>query len=167
MNGLSSIDAMQRKHARQERDAFRGRLGAGRYGAAVRDLAGVIRMAFEAGITGSMFGLEGPLRADLRADLCRQGWRWGDADRMAREMLDDAFRAVRANRPGWEEGQPEWTIHAGTMIGRTQCAHCHKPLPDGRPKFCSNRCKTAYHMRITRLKEATEDMALDMAIRLT
>ena len=163
---LKNPDARQRKLERQERDARRGRLGRPRYDALVKELAATIRLAFEAGATGSLFGLEGPLRHAIRADLCLQGWRWSDADLMAREMLDDAFRAVHAIRPAWEEGQLEWTVHAGTLIERTRCAHCHGPLPDGRPKFCSNLCGNAHRQRVAAIKAASEDRAVSLATRL-
>lgn len=149
----------------RERDARRGRLGPGRFDGLVKELAGAIRLAFEAGITASLFGLEGPLRAEIRADLCRQKWRWQDADDMARELLDNAFRVVRANRPSWNEGQLEWTIHAGTLIERSSCARCHKPLPEGRRRFCSDLCGNNHHSHIANLKEMDEDRVVMSAIR--
>lgn len=151
--------------ARREREARRGRLDKGRFDLLVKELVAVIRLAFAAGATATLFGLEGPLRAGIRADLCRQGWRWQDADDMAREMLDEAFRAVRATRPGWDEGQPEWTIHAGTLIERTRCARCHAPLPEGHHKFCSNVCAASYNQRFTRLKQAQGEKAVMLATR--
>lgn len=135
-----------------------------RFDLLVTQLSRVIRLAFEAGETASLFGLEGPLRAGIRADLCRHGWRWQDADDAARELLASAFRAVRANRPGWDEGQLEWTKEAGTLIERSTCANCHKPLPEGRPKFCSNLCKGAHYNRLGAMKAANEDQAVRMAI---
>lgn len=155
--------AIRRKRERQERDARRGELGQGRYSALVKELAGVIRLAFEAGATGSLFGLEGPLRHGIRADLCLQGWAWAKADLMAREMLDDAFRAARAVRPSWEEGQREWTVHAGTLIERTRCVRCHGPLPEGHYKFCSNICAASHNQRLARRKAAQEDRAVKLA----
>ncbi|ATQ55318.1 hypothetical protein [Paracoccus yeei] len=154
----------QRILDRREREARRGRLGKGRFDLLVKELVAVIRLAFEAGATATLFGLEGPLRAGIRADLCRQGWRWTDADEMAREMLDSAFCSVRATRPGWDEGQPEWTVHAGTLIERAFCANCHALLPDGRPKFCDPLCKSAFHGRLSRRKQAQDDRAVKLAI---
>ncbi|MGA0617417.1 hypothetical protein [Paracoccus sp. KR1-242] len=151
--------------ARRETEARRGRLGAGRFDALVKELVAAIRLAFEAGATATLFGLEGPLRAAIRADLCRIGWRWQDADGMARELLDNAFSVVRATRPSWNEGQPEWTVHAGTLIERTLCVRCHKPLPEGHHKFCGNSCAVAHGARITRLKEMDEDRVVRSAIR--
>lgn len=119
-----------------------------RYEALVDNLARTIRIAFEAGETGSLWGLEGPLRASIRADLCLQGWRWKDADELARDVLAAAFRRVGASRPSWNEGQLEWTIEAGTLIERTRCVRCHKPLPEGHHKFCSHHCNAVYHTRL-------------------
>lgn len=163
---MSSLSAKAiRKATRAERDALRGRMGSGRYEALVRDLAAVIRLAFEAGATGSLFGLEGPLRAGIRADLCLQGWRWRDAHAMACDLMDEAFRRVRAVRPSWNEGQSEWVIQPGLIIERTFCVSCHKPLPEGHKKFCSDPCRTGHHNRLFRLREAQEDAAITMAIR--
>ncbi|SIR22486.1 hypothetical protein SAMN05421641_13124 [Paracoccus thiocyanatus] len=152
---------------RRARDARRGRLGEGRYNILVRELARVIRMAFEAGDTGSLFGLEGPLRAGIRSDLCRQGWGWLTADLCARDLLDDAFRVVRAVRPTWNEGQPEWTIEAGTLIERTRCARrgCGKKLPEGHYKFCSRLCASSHQKSIEYLREASDQRALDIAVQ--
>lgn len=155
----------QRIMERREREARRGRLGKGRFDLLVKELVAVIRLAFEAGATATLFGLEGPLRAGIRADLCRQGWRWTDADDMAREMLDSAFCSVRATRPGWDEGQPEWAIHAGTLIERSLCARCHKPLPEGHWKFCSRICGASHRQKVARRKQAVGDRAVDLATR--
>lgn len=153
-----------RKAQRRERDAMRGRLGVARYNALAAELARAIRLAFETGATATLFGLEGPLRHGIRSDLCLQGWRWADADTMARDLMDEAFRTVHAIRPTWNEGQPEWVIEAGTLIDRTFCVCCHKPLPDGRPKFCSDLCKRSHHSRLSALRQADEETAVTMAI---
>ncbi|MFP4250929.1 MAG: hypothetical protein ACLFU7_14810, partial [Armatimonadota bacterium] len=87
-------ESAQRKAARREREARRGRLGRQRFDHLAGDLARVIRLAFQAGDTGSLFGLEGPLRAGIRSDLCLMGWKWADADFMARELLDEAFNGA-------------------------------------------------------------------------
>ncbi|MEF9604351.1 hypothetical protein O4J55_19200 [Paracoccus sp. PXZ] len=162
---FGNAQARRRKLARQERDARRGLLGAGRFDFLVKQLGVVIRVAFNAGVIGSMFGLEGPLRAGIRANLCRQGWGWMGADAMAREMLEEAFRAVRATRPGWDEGQPEWTIHAGMLIERTRCARCHGPLPEGHHKFCGTVCAASYNQRLATRKRAQGEKAVMLATR--
>lgn len=143
----------------------RRKLGQRRVESLVRELAQVVRTAFEAGEIGSLFGLEGPLRAAIRADLCREGWAWKDADDMAREMLDKTFRTVRANRPGWDEGQREWTVHAGTLIERTLCIRCKAPLPEGHHKFCSSLCASAHHHMMDKRKGAAEDAAYDKVVK--
>ena len=157
--------AWERKRAREEQDARRGRLGKGRFDALVKELAAVIKLAFEAGATATLFGLEGPLRHGIRADLCLQGWGWKDADDMANEMLASAFRRVNANRPTWEQGQLEWTVHAGTLIERSCCARCHGPLPEGHRKFCSAKCNVSWNSHISRLKEMDEERAVRSATR--
>ncbi len=162
-----NLPALKRKQERRDRDARRGRLGPGRFDAQVKELVAVIRWAFDAGAIGSLFGLEGPLRHAIRADLCLQGWRWRDADDMAREVMDEALRAVRAIRPTWNEGQPEWTIPANTLIERTRCVRCHKPLPEGHHKFCGVLCASAHGKRLASIREADEARAVLMAIRWT
>ena len=159
--------ALLRKERRRERDAMRGKLGDGRFDPLVKELARVIRLAFEAGDTGSLFGLEGPLRAGIRSDLCRQGWGWERADLAARDLLDEAFRTVHAIRPPWDEGQPEWTIHAGTLIERTRCARhgCGKPLPEGHYKYCSRLCGLAQQKANALMKEASADNIVQLAVR--
>ena len=161
----TSAAALQRKLERREIDARRGRLGRGRYDALVTELAAVIRLSFEAGATASLFGLEGPLRHGLRSDLCLQGWRWSEADAMARELLADAFRAARAARPSWNEGQREWTIEAGNLIERTRCVRCHSPLPEGHHKFCNRLCATSHHHSLHYLRSKGDNQALELAIR--
>ncbi len=157
----------QRQQERRERDARRGKLGPGRFGNVVKELATVIRLALEAGAIGSKFGLEAPLRQAMRSDLCLQGWRWKDADDMAKELMDEALRSLRAERPRYNEGQPEWTIPANTLIERTRCVRCHKPLPEGHHKFCSQLCVSGHFKKMQVRMEATEEKAYDLAARWT
>ena len=156
-----------RKAATAEREARRGRLGKQRADALVNELVAVIKLAFEAGATGSLFGLEGPLRHAIRGDLCLQGWRWKDANIMAEDVLAEAFRRARAVRPTWAEGQPEWVISAGDLIERTRCVRCHKPLPEGHHKFCSQPCAKSHSAKLALRREATDDRAVTLAIRST
>jgi hypothetical protein len=139
-----------RKKPKNQKDALR-------YAGLVDNLARTIRIAFEAGETGSLWGLEGPLRASIRADLCLQGWTWKDADELARDVVAAAHSRVGAARPSWDEGQLEWTIEAGTLIERTRCVHCHKRLPEGHFKFCSHHCNSVHHHRLSRRHEMTEE----------
>lgn len=155
---------MMRKERNRERDALRGQVGAGRFQALVGDLVGAVRLAFETEQTASIFGLEGPLRAGLRADFCRQGWGWNTADMTARELLAEVFARIGAERPTWNEGQPEWAIEAGTLIERTRCVRCHAPLPEGHYKFCSRLCNTSHAAFMHRKRQASEDQAVWLAI---
>lgn len=85
---------------------------------------------------------------------------------MARELLGEAFRAMNATRPTWNEGQPEWVIEAGTLIERTRCVRCGNPLPEGHHKFCSHLCSSVHHMRLSALKVASEDQVVRSVTRL-
>lgn len=155
-----------RRKERRARDARRARMGEARYRALILNLAGVIRLAFQERAVASPLGLEGPFRAAIRSDLCLQLWAWRQADAFAQEALEDAFRLVGAVRPSWYEGQREWTVEAGTLIERTRCARCHKPLPEGHHKFCSRLCSTSHASRLSRLRQADEDTAVQMAVNL-
>lgn len=128
-------------------------------------LAGVIRLAFKEGDIASLFGLEGPLRASLRSNLCLRGWHWRDADRLACDVLSGAHALVGAERPSWNEGQREWTIEGGTLIERTRCARCHQKLPEGHPKFCSDICRKNHHLLLFRLRAASDVATINMAVR--
>lgn len=155
---------MMRRERNRERDALRGQVGKGRFQAIVKDLAQLVQLVFQAGETASIFGLEGPLRAGLRADFCRQGWGWASADLTARSLLIEAFASVGAERPDWYEGQPEWTIEAGTLIERTRCVRCQAPLPEGHYKFCSRLCNTSHAAHMHRKRQASEDLAVHLAV---
>lgn len=153
----------QRQQERRERDARRGKLGPGRFGNVVKELATVIRLALEAGAIGSKFGLEAPLRQAMRSELCLQGWRWKDADDMAKELMDEALRSLRAERPSYNEGQPEWTIPANTLIERTRCVRCHKPLPEGHHKFCSEICGNSHNKAANYRMDMAEEKVAQLA----
>lgn len=150
---------------RNQRDAQRRRFGSGRYQQMVKDLAAVSLLAFEARAVATLFGLEGVLRHCVRSELCLQGWRWTDANALARLALEDAFAVVGAIRPTWYEGQLEWTVAAGTLIERTRCVKCHAPLPEGHHKFCSENCAATFYQGVHRIKHAQEGRAIRLAIR--
>lgn len=155
---------MMRKERNRERDARRGKVGRGRFEALANDLGRIILLAFQTGQIASIFGLEGPLRAGLRADLCRQGWGWLAADLTARDLLSEIFTRIGAKRPDWYEGQPEWTIEAGTLIERTRCVRCQAPLPEGHYKFCSRMCSASHAAFMHRKRQASEDLAVHLAV---
>ncbi|WP_313353212.1 hypothetical protein [Paracoccus sp. (in: a-proteobacteria)] len=140
------------------------RISQARQKSMIVELTRLVQAAFKAGKTGSLWGLEGPLRAALRADLCRKSWRWSDADAATRALLEAVFMKAGAERPDWYEGQPEWTIEAGTLIERTRCVRCHAPLPEGHFKFCSRLCNTSHASWLARMRQASEDQAVYMAV---
>lgn len=155
----------QRKIARQQRDALRGRLGKDRFDRLAGELVSLHRLALETRAVASVFGLEGTLRAAVRADLVLQGWRWRDADLVACGVLAEVYRRLRAERPDWAEGQPEWVRLPGVLIERTRCAKCHGRLPEGHSKFCSRICATTYHDRLATIRAADEARVSKMASR--
>lgn len=129
------------------------------------EVAGVIRLSFQAGEIASLFGLEGPLRSAMRADLCLRGWHWNDADQAARDVVAVAHSLLGAERPDWYEGQPEYVIAAGVLIERTRCAWCHKKLPEGRPKYCSDICRAAQNAEMNRRRALSDVEAANRAAR--
>src|SRR3546814_1442074 len=88
------------------------------------------------------FSLEGELRHRLRSSLCRQGADWILADLLAAAIVEDALRKVGAQRPTWQQGQPEWTQEGVIYIQRTRCIRCRWKLPPGHRKYCSDRKST-------------------------
>ena len=158
--------ATAKKKALRAHAARRGRLGEKQYRALVLNLARVILLAFRQGAVASPLGLEGPFRSAIRSDLCLQFWAWRQADAMACEAIADAFRFLGAERPTWQEGQQEWTLGVGNMVERSVCVRCYKPLPEGHRKFCSSLCKSVHADRMMRLRRASEDTAIKMAINV-
>ncbi|TPW30326.1 hypothetical protein FJU08_11645 [Martelella alba] len=143
------------------------KLGRKRQKLIVARLCLLIREEFDAGRIGSLFGLEGTLRAAVRGTLCKQGWRWSDADNAALGVLSLTFMQLGASRPSWNEGQPEWTITSGSQIERRRCMRCHNPLPEGRYKFCSRLCKSSYGSRIVFLMRGRYSRAAAVAASAT
>ena len=152
-----------RRLVRHRREALRGRLGRARYDALLASLVALHRLCKDARQIVSYFGLEGTLRAAVRSDLCLQGWSWSEADQVARTLLSEVYRTLRAERPSWAEGQPEWVQHAGTLIERTRCAKCHKTLPENHSKFCSRICATSWHDRLAKIRAANEEQIATLA----
>ncbi len=129
------------------------------------EVAMVIRLAFAAGRISTLFGLEGVLVAALRCDLCLRGWRWREAHDAAASIVHIAHSLLGAERPTWNEGQSEYVIAAGLLIERTRCKRCHGPLPEGRRKYCSTECNCNDHHAVARLREASADLAADLAVK--
>jgi hypothetical protein len=115
------------------------------------------------------FAIEGPARAGIRARLCSIGWRWGQADAVADEVVQAALARVGAKRPTWKEGQPEHTQEAVMPLLRERCARCGKSLPDdvhGGVKYCGPVC--ARSARLARYQQHDEEAryARDRAYRI-
>jgi hypothetical protein len=130
------------------------------------EVAGVIRLAFEAGEISSLFGLEGVLRASLRSDLCLRGWHWHEAQRAAADIVNVAHGLLGAERPSWNEGQADFVTAGGTLIERTRCKTCHKAMPEGHLKYCSKGCASADHHRIASRRNAAADEYAGQAVSL-
>lgn len=156
---------MMAKAETKTREAERGRLAKQRADVLEDRLANVMRASFASGEIAYIGGLEGPLRHGIRAKLCLGGWHWRDADKAAQVTVENALRRVRAMRPTWYEGQPEWTIREGMLIERTRCVKCHKPLPPENYKFCGHLCRGAHNKRMEALRNGQEDTVLRIATR--
>jgi len=108
----------------------------------------------------TIFALEGPFRAYVRARLCLKGWHWRAADDAADDVVTAALNRAGAQRPPWKEGQPEWTQDGAVLQERTRCVNCGAPLPEGHRKFCGTLCGDSFHQRVYRAVKAREVAAL-------
>jgi hypothetical protein len=114
------------------------------------------------------FAFEATCRHAVRSRLCLAGWRWSDADDMAADIVAMALRRIGAQRPTWQQGQPEWAQEGFAPILRTRCVRCRSPLPEGHLKFCSQLCGGAHFDTMNRVKEAEDTAAYDLVVqRLT
>lgn len=102
------------------------------------------------------FAFEGACRAGIRASLCLQGWGWIDADEAALAVVGKALNHIGAERPTWNQGQPEYAVLSG--LERTRCARCGGKIDDDRGgnngvpvKYCSKLCADADHQERKRL----------------
>ncbi|WP_275789117.1 hypothetical protein [Pararhizobium gei] len=83
---------------------------------------------------------EGSIQAGIRSALCLAGERWPVADDEARGLLAAAFKKTGVKRPGWWEGQAEYTAP------REVCHWCFIELPEDlrrsgkRSAYCSMEC---------------------------
>ncbi|MET4104623.1 hypothetical protein ABIE58_004082, partial [Roseovarius sp. MBR-78] len=132
---------------RRERDAARRKLSKDRAETIVGHLCALTRVALEEGRVLTPLAYEGLFRRVIRSELCLQGWSWSAADDTARDVVAVVFAIMQVKRPNWYEGQPEWTIERGSLIERTRCANCGHPLPEDRPKFCSDGCRKVHGLR--------------------
>lgn len=89
------------------------------------------------------FAFEASCRHGLRGSLCLQGWNWHDADTVAAEIVETALRQIGAQRPTWQQGQPEWTQDGVLRVERDNCVRCRSLLPEGHRRYCSSMCASA------------------------
>lgn len=153
-----------RAERRRERDAIRGRMGQDRHRALVLRIVNIIRTQIAEGRLATPFGLDGPMRHAVRGKLCLEGWGWSEADEAAKHVLSECYVMLRAERPSWNEGQPDWVTHGGQLIERTRCARCHKPLQGEQKKFCSSLCASGYHMVLRNIQKADESKVLKIVV---
>jgi hypothetical protein len=122
-----------------------------------------MRAAKDEGKAASLLNFEGPCRHALRSRLCLEGWKWADADAVANDIVQTALIRVGAERPSWEEGQPEYSqTGAGALIERTFCVRCHAPLEGHQRKFCSSLCNAAHSKATAKRRNADESRAYDL-----
>jgi hypothetical protein len=124
----------------------------------VNRVAGLMRQARDTGAVPTFFGLEGAIRACLRARLCLMGAPWQRADVVAMVIVRDALWTLKARRPTWAAGQPDYAVPA--PIERTRCINCHHGLPEGHRSFCGKRCRTAFHMRVAYRAQVADGAAV-------
>jgi hypothetical protein len=107
----------------------------------------------------SPFENEGPARHALRSALCLQGYGWSRADHEAANLVAEALRRLRAQRPSWEQGQREY------LEPRENCRRCGGQLPEEHLRggryiaFCSFVCAKAHYVQREFEVRATTDAA--------
>lgn len=86
----------------------------------------------------SPFEHEGAVRAGLRSGLCLQGFAWRLSDFEAASLVEAGLTRMGAERPTWEQGQPDYTDSPDF------CSWCRGPLDDETrtrsQRFCSAEC---------------------------
>jgi hypothetical protein len=102
----------------------------------------------------------------IRAKLCLDGWAWQDAQDEARRLVQGALDLMGARRPPAYMTQPEYALQEYKFTERTRCAHCSRPLPEDRPKFCSDLCNHAAKGVRERVQRRLEQHAGDEAAQL-
>jgi predicted Zn-ribbon and HTH transcriptional regulator len=102
-----------------------------------KTMACIMRREFDNRRVGSLFYFEGVFIAELRSSLCLTGWAWPMADQAARNVVAEALRLARAERPGWAEGQHAAT---GLLVKDAVCRHCGVGLRARQVHFCSRKC---------------------------
>lgn len=113
----------------------------------------------------SPFEKEGSTRAGIRSALCLNGHGWHRSDATAADVIAEALYLLGAERPTWDQGQPEYTA------GRDNCMRCRGPIPpdlivgERTRGFCSIECAraamTEKRLRVMRGDTAAYQDAMD------
>ncbi len=155
--------AQKQREVREAREKKNRRLNPDRRKHFVSLTARIMRAAKDEGKAATLLNFEGPCRHALRSRFCLEGWKWRDADTTANDIVQAALIRVGAERPDWEEGQPEYSqTGAGALIERTLCVRCHTPLEGHQRKYCSVLCKNVHGNLIRRRRDADETRAYDL-----
>lgn len=120
-----------------------------------RHLVATVANILEAG-EPTKFAFEASCRHGIRSSLCAHGWRWAEADAIAADIVATALRSIGAQRPTWQQGQPEWTQEGFAPTLRTRCIRCHKPLEGIQRRFCSALCASGHSNTLARIQMKNE-----------
>ena len=108
----------------------------------------------------TIFRYEASLQWIVRSCLCLEGWLWENADQAAKDVVAAALTLVGAERPPWEEGQPDWADAESSFVERTRCIRCGWQLPEGHRKFCGQPCAKADKNYRHKLMQDAEHLAI-------
>lgn len=111
------------------------RLPKGRQSEIIRFATEFLREGFP-----TVFALEGACRTGLRSGLCLEGWNWQAADTAASQAVSLALSFLGAERPTWEQGQPEYTQYGVMALSRSRCVNCGGALSGDQAMYCSRNC---------------------------
>jgi len=120
-------------------------------GTSTTALAGeVLHFTITADVAAPYHGQAPPKRAQLEASASAwtapsgavpSGMGWFDAEAAAVDVTLRALALMGAERPMWQQGQPEWMQVGVIAPWREPCAWCGKPIEDDRKaKYCSAIC---------------------------
>lgn len=107
----------------------------------------------------NQFENEGTMRHGLRSALCSKGERWDRADIEADLIVQESLNTLGAQRPSWEQGQPEYSL------SEEYCHWCYRIMPEEHflgtrsYRFCGVECA-----RAARLSRMEQDGWADTAV---
>jgi hypothetical protein len=134
-----------------------------------RHLVATVLAILESG-TPTKFAYEASCRYGLRRTFCVEGWPFHEADATAADIVSTALRRIGAQRPTWQQGQPEWQQFGYAPVEYTRCLHCGGAIPPDRGsrngsavKYCSALCGQAAYMRKARRSGERMTMAEHLA----